>query len=86
MVESGITGAESGSWIGFLAPQGTPKDIIDKLHRAAIQGMADPEIRERYDGLGLTPVGNSPEQFLAKTKEQYARYGKVIREQNIKPE
>ena len=48
--------------------------------------MADPEIRERFDGLGLVGVGNTPEQFLAKTKEQHARYAKVIREQNIKPE
>ncbi len=84
--ESGAKGFEFETWFALNAPPGVPKDIIDKLHKAAIQGMADPEIRERYDGLGLTPVGNSPEQFLAKTKEQYARYGKVIREQNIKPE
>ena len=84
--ESGAKGFEFETWFALNAPPGVPKDIIDKLHKAAIQGMADPEIKERFDGLGLTPMGITPEQFLAKTKDQYNRYGKVIREQNIKPE
>jgi tripartite-type tricarboxylate transporter receptor subunit TctC len=84
--ESGVKNFEFETWFALNAPPGVPKDIIEKLHKAAIQGMADPEIKERFDGLGLTPMGITPEQFLAKTKDQYNRYGKVIREQNIKPE
>jgi tripartite-type tricarboxylate transporter receptor subunit TctC len=84
--ESGVKGFEFETWFALTAPPGVPKDIIDRLNKAAVQGLADSEIKERFDGLGLVPVGNTPEQFLAKTKEQYARYGKVIREQNIKPE
>jgi tripartite-type tricarboxylate transporter receptor subunit TctC len=84
--ESGVKGFEFETWFALTAPPGVPKDIIERLNKAAIQGMADPEIKERFDGLGLAPVGNTPDQFLAKTKDQYARYGKVIREQNIKPE
>ena len=84
--ESGVKNFEFETWFALNAPPGVPKDIIEKLHKAATQGLADPEIKERFDGLGLTPVGITPEQFLTKTKEQYARYGKVIREQNIKPE
>ena len=84
--ESGIRSFEFETWFALNAPPGVPKDIIDRLNKAAIQGLADPEIKERFDALGLVPIGNSPEQFLAKTREQHARYGKVIREQNIKPE
>jgi tripartite-type tricarboxylate transporter receptor subunit TctC len=46
--------------------------------------MADPEIRARYAGLGLKITGTTPDEFVAITKEQLARYGKVIREANIK--
>jgi tripartite-type tricarboxylate transporter receptor subunit TctC len=84
--ESGVKGFEFETWFALTAPPGVPKDIIDRLHKAALQGLADAEIKERFDGLGLVPVGNTPEQFLAKTKDQHARYGKVIKEQNIKPE
>ncbi|MDI9330547.1 MAG: tripartite tricarboxylate transporter substrate binding protein [Alphaproteobacteria bacterium] len=84
--ESGVKGFEFETWFALTAPPGVPKDIIDRLHKAALQGLADTEIKERFDGLGLVPVGNTPEQFLAKTKDQHARYGKVIKEQNIKPE
>ena len=84
--ESGVKGFEFETWFALTAPPGVPKDIIDRLHKAVLQGLADAEIKERFDGLGLVPVGNTPEQFLAKTKDQHARYGKVIKEQNIKPE
>lgn len=84
--ESGVKGFEFETWFALTAPPGVPKDIIDRLHKAALQGLADAELKERFDGLGLVPVGNTPEQFLAKTKDQHARYGKVIKEQNIKPE
>ncbi len=84
--ESGVKGFEFETWFALTAPPGVPKDIVDRLHSAAIQALSDPEIKARYDGLGLVAVGNTPDQFLAKTKDQHARYGKVIREQNIKPE
>lgn len=84
--ESGVKGFEFETWFALTAPPGVPREIIDRLNRAAVLALADPEIRERFDGLGLVGVGNTPEQFLAKTKEQHARYAKVIREQNIKPE
>ena len=72
-------------WHGLRA-ETAAFEIAGTHHFSVIQGLADPEIKERFDALGLVPIGNSPEQFLAKTKEQHARYGKVIREQNIKPE
>jgi len=84
--ESGIKGFEFETWFAMTAPPGVPREIIDRLNKAAVGALADPEIRERFDGLGLVSVGNTPEQFLAKTKDQHARYAKVIREQNIKPE
>mgnify|MGYP003350626930 CR=1 FL=1 len=84
--ESGAKGFEFETWFTLNSPSGMPKDIQDRIYKAMTQALADPEIKERYDALGLTPVGLAPEQFMSKTKDQYARYGRVIREQNIKPE
>ena len=84
--ESGAKGLEFETWCTLNSPSGMPKDIQDRIYKAMTQALADPEIKERYDALGLTPVGLAPEQFMSKTKDQYARYGRVIREQNIKPE
>jgi tripartite-type tricarboxylate transporter receptor subunit TctC len=81
--ESGAKGFEFETWFTLNAPAGTARDIVERLHKAVAQAMTDPEIKERYDALGLTPVASSPEQFLNKTKEQYARYAKLIKEQNI---
>lgn len=85
--EVGIApGFNYSTWFALTAPKGTPKDIVERLHREVVKALADPEIKERYNALGLVPDGNSPEQLLALTKEQLARYGKVIHEQGIKVE
>ena len=62
------------------------KDIVDRLQREVVKALADPEVKERYAALGLVPDGNTPEQLLALTRDQLARYGKVIRDNNIKAE
>lgn len=82
--EAGINGFEYSTWFALTAPKGTPRDIVDRLNREVVKALADPEIKQRYAALGLVPDGNSPEQLLALTREQLARYGKVIREKGIK--
>ncbi len=82
--EAGINGFDFSTWFALTAPKGTPRDIVDRLNREVVKALADPEIKQRYAALGLVPDGNSPEQLLALTREQLARYGKVIREKGIK--
>ena len=82
--ELGVRGFEFSTWFALTAPAGVPKDIINLLNREAIKALADPEIKTRYAGLGLKITGTTPDEFVAITKDQLARYGKVIRESNIK--
>lgn len=63
--ESGVPGYAVQAWNGLLAPKGLPKDIRDKLHKASVQALADPQLRQRLAELGGTVVANTPEQFGA---------------------
>lgn len=81
--EVGVSGFEFSTWFALTAPAGVPREIVNRLNREVVKALADPEIKERYAGLGLKIVGNAPEAFQALTREQLARYGKVIREANI---
>ncbi|MFZ9183288.1 MAG: Bug family tripartite tricarboxylate transporter substrate binding protein [Hylemonella sp.] len=84
--EQGIQGFEYSTWFGLTAPKGTPKDIVDRLQREVVKALADPVIKERYAGLGLRPNGTTPEKMSALVRDQLTRYGKAIRDNNIKAE
>ena len=68
----------------LTSPKGTPRDIVERLHREVVKALADPEIQERYAAVGLKPSGTTPEKTVAIVQEQLARYGKAIRDNNIK--
>jgi tripartite-type tricarboxylate transporter receptor subunit TctC len=84
MAESGFPGFEAVPWFGLLAPAGTPKDILDKLHGETVKTLAMPEVRKRFDELGLEPVGNTPAEFAAVIKKEMPEWAKVIKDANIK--
>lgn len=84
--EQGIQGFDFSTWFSLAAPTGTPKEIVDRLQREAVKALADPEIRARYAALGLKSNGTTPEQLTALVRDQLARYGKAIRDNNIKAE
>ena len=73
-----------GSWYGLLAPAGTPRDIIAKLHAEVVKALAIPELRERYVSTGLDPMGSSPEQFAAEIRDDTARWGRVARAAHVR--
>jgi tripartite-type tricarboxylate transporter receptor subunit TctC len=82
--EAGINGFEFSTWFVLTAPKGTPRDIVDRLHREVVKALADPEIQLKYAAVGLKPSGTTPERTTQIVQEQLARYGKAIRENNIK--
>ena len=84
MDESGYPGFDAVPWFGLLAPAGTPQDIIDKLHDETIKALATPEVRKRFDELGLEPVGNTPAEFAAVIKKETPEWAKVIKEADIR--
>ncbi len=81
--ESAVPGYAAGTWVGILAPAGTPRDVVAKLGREVSSNVNRPDVRERFVQLGIEPVGNSPEQFGEFIKQEIVSWGKVIREANI---
>ena len=81
--EAGFPGQEADTLIGVLAPAGTPKEIVDLLHRQIVQIVALPDMRERLDAIGFVPVANTPNEFAAVIKAESERWARVIRAAKI---
>jgi tripartite-type tricarboxylate transporter receptor subunit TctC len=74
-------------WLGVMAPAGTPRPIIDRLNGEINRVVRDPQIvKERLNTVGLEAVGTTPEQLLEVMKADLAKYTKLAREAQIKPE
>jgi tripartite-type tricarboxylate transporter receptor subunit TctC len=84
MTESGVPGFDSTSWFGMVAPAGTPKEIIAKLQADIAKTLQMPDIRANLVAQGLTPVGDTPEQFGTFIRTEMDTYAKVIKSGNIK--
>ena len=77
---------EAGNWIGFAAPAGTPKAVIDKLHQEikAVQDM--PEVQTQMLNRGAQVERMGPAEFRAHIDKETEKWGKVVKEANIKAE
>jgi tripartite-type tricarboxylate transporter receptor subunit TctC len=82
--EAGIDNWVVSSRYGFLAPAGTPRDIIDRLNAEWTKIAVMPDTREKLKSVGVEPLSSTPEQYQEFLKTEIARWGKVIREANIK--
>jgi tripartite-type tricarboxylate transporter receptor subunit TctC len=79
----GLAGYESGSWIGVLAPAGTPQAIIDKIAADVREASLSADVREALGKQGANPIGSTPAQFKAVIDADLKRYAKIIQEKNI---
>ena len=79
MEEAGVKGVEVTLWYGLLAPAATPHAIVEKLAKAVARATKDPKVRAAIDKEGAEPVGNTPAEFNAYLKEEYARWSEVVR-------
>ena len=75
-----------GSWYALVAPAAVPKEVVTKVHAEVVKALAQPDLRERYIAMGITPVGNTPEEFGAEIRSDLARLVKVARLANVKAE
>ena len=83
LIESGVP-VVGGTWVGLLAPAGTPKPVVDKLSRAVAAAVRRPEIKERFVQVGIEPVGNTSAEFSQFLRAEVAKWAKVIKDANVK--
>ena len=84
--EAGVAGHEGDTLTGFMAPAGTPREIIERLNAEIKRIAALPEVKERLEALGFTPVANRPEEFGERIRSETTKWAKVIRDANIRIE
>ena len=84
LAEQGYADTTVDNWYGLLAPGGTPPAVITRLHAAFVAAINDPAIKEKLIQSGAIPVANSPAEFGKFLKEEYDRWGKIVRERGIK--
>jgi len=86
LAEQGFADTSADNWYGLLAPARTPAAVIGKLHDAVTAALAAPDIRDRLIEAGAIPAPTTAEEFGDLLREELARWGRVVREKNIKAE
>ncbi len=86
VAESGLPGFDVTSWYGIVVRSGTPAPIVQKLQRDIAEALTNDEVVAKLAGLGLEPVGNTPEVFDALIKSETRKWGDIVKKANIKPQ
>jgi tripartite-type tricarboxylate transporter receptor subunit TctC len=84
--EQGLTGQEADTLTGIVAPAGTPKEIVNLLAREIAKSVARPDVQAKLATLGFKPVANTPEEWTARIKLEIDKWGKVVRDANLRIE
>jgi len=85
VAEDGLPGFDVTSWYGIVVRAGTPAPIIQKLQRDIAEALQGEEVHAKLAGLGLEPVGNTPDAFDAMIKAESRKWTEIVRKANIKP-
>ncbi len=80
VAEAGLPGFEAFGWNGLLAPAGTPKPVIAKLHDEIVKALKLQQVEERIATFGFEPVGNTPDEFAEFIKADIAQWARVAKE------
>lgn len=84
--EAGVAGYEADLWYALFAPAGTPREIVQRLNTELAKALASPDVRDRLAQQGYDVVTSTPEQLGDIMKADLSKYGRLIREANIRPE
>ena len=80
VAEAGVPGFESLSWVGLIAPAGTPPEIIAKLHDEIAKLLRLPDVQQLLASSGMEATPTTPEEFAAYLKSEYDKWGRVVRD------
>ena len=86
IAEAGLPGYEAVQWFGVLAPAGTPREIVTKLHAEIVRVLQAADVKQRLSQDGAEPVGSSPAKFGAFIRAETAKWAKVAKDIGIRPE
>jgi len=86
MAEAGGPALEAATWVLFLAPVGTPRDIVSRMSAEVAKAVATTDIKTRFETLSIEPVGNTPEQAAKFLADEIAKWSKVITTAGVKAE
>ena len=86
IAEGGVPGFESVAWFGPVAPAGTPKEVIARLHKEIVAIVTAPDVKERFAKEGGYVVASSPEEFERFMRAEAVKWAKVVKAAGIKPE
>lgn len=79
-------GFQIDTWAGFFAPAGTPPALVERLNKELLAAIAIPAVRQNYEATSAEPSNRTPGQFAAFVRQEWERYGKVVRALGLKPE
>jgi tripartite-type tricarboxylate transporter receptor subunit TctC len=82
--EVGVRGYESAAWFAFLGPRGTPRPVVERLHREVAAALADPAVRARFVDLGAEPISATPEETARHIAAEGAKWRDIITKAGIK--
>ena len=82
--EVGLEAVNRMAYYGLIGPKGMPKDVVDKIHAAALQAVADPAVKKRIEDTGSLVVANTPAQFAEQIKAEFGVYKQVVDKQKLK--
>lgn len=77
--EQGFKGFDMSTWTGFVAPAGTPDAVLNRMSAETVKVLGMPDVRQRINDLGMVPVGNSPDQFSAYIRSEFAKWGNAVK-------
>jgi len=86
IAEAGVPGYEATSWNGFAVRAGTPRAIVNRLQQETLKAINIPEIKDRMFGLGIEPIGSTPEAFAAHIKAEREKWIPLFRKIGIQPQ
>ncbi len=86
VAESGLAGFDVTSWYGLVVRTGTPPEVVQKIQRDAAEALANDEVKAKLAGLGLEPIGNTPEAFGHMIETESVKWSGIVRKANIQPQ
>ena len=84
--EAGLSGLVAENWWGVYLPTGTPKAVVDSYHAALVKIMADPDLKEKFNGLGVEAQASTQAEFRSFIAAEHAKYSKLVSDNGIKAE